>query len=996
MKARQSLLTALVSLFTLSGAVPLGAQQLTGRIEGTVTDARSNQPLVSASVFIQGSGVGSQTNDRGRFVLVNVPVGDQRISVRRIGFNTMQKTVTVTAGQTVTVDFAMSEAAISLDEVVVTGTAIATRAKEVPTSTDVVNMQSLQNAPVANAQQILAGRVPSVTIQANSGQPGAGGSIRIRGTNTITQSVEPLIYVDGVRIFNELTRNNWGARTASSPLQDINPDDIERVEVVKGAAATTLYGTEASGGVIQIFTKKGLAGAPEWNTNITTGFNTNSQWGSPDDPTALFTKCSMRDQMYTIGTSSSNRGERIYFVDPTCPTDGDWTDPGPIQQYDLSVRGGNQKVTYFLSGNYGNIAGILPTQKSKDGGFRGNFAFFPVDQLQLSLNTSYVRRNTRWAGDGNNAEGFLLNVGRGWRGYMAGGKGTQCDPWAGTDTVCVANELTFEQNLTTRSDHFLSGVTLNYTPSEHFSNRFSVGWDYTDMQNVTNLPFGFKTTPGGYFWDENSRHTKLSLDYAGSLQNAIGRFSLQNTFSWGGQLFRDRHRWTEIDVEPFAGPGDPTLETGASITYRRDRPQGVTNAGFFFQEQLAWKDRLFLTGGLRVDGNSAFGEDFGLQTYPKLGLSYVLSEYDFWPKNLVQTFKIRGAVGESGKAPGAFDKLRTWDPVTGDENQPGFEPGNVGAKDLGPERTREFEMGFDASFLDGRLGSEVTYYSARTFDALVPVTRPPSGGFSNAQLQNVGELRNSGAEVQLTASVLRLGSFDWRMRGNMSRMWNRAVDLGELTEVYTGLSSYIREGQAFPRYYGLKITNPDAIADPETVDDAPLGNVNPDRLWGLGSTMTFFNKVTLDAFLEHQGNFVVQNYTAYQNARRGAWHPCYAAQEAMYGGGDPSNLTALERGRCSFSDYDIGYWTDPGDFTKLRYVSLTYDLPGRFLRANRASVTLSGRNLITWTKYTGADPEVTDVADQGNLVGFGQSFGRRDYYQIPQNRTFTISLRASF
>lgn len=996
------------------------AAQGSGRIEGTVTDVRTRQPMAGASVFIQGTSIGTQTNDRGRYVLVNVPSGRQEVRVRRIGYQNVLRATTVEDQQVVTLNFELNEAAVSLDEVVVTGTAVATRAREVPTSTDIVNMEQIRNAPVQNAQEVIAGRIPSVTIQANSGQPGAGGSIKIRGTNTITQSVEPLIYVDGVRIFNELTRNNWGARTAANPLQDINPDDIERIEVVKGAAATTLYGTEASGGVIQVFTKKGIVGRPEWSTSITSGANLNAQWGDKSDPTHAFTKCNLSSGLYGIATAKTVqgsatylRGDRVPFQDPTCPSDGNWTDPGPIQQYDLALRGGNQKVTYFVSGNYGDVQGILQTQRSKDGGFRGNFAFFPIDQLQVTINSSYTKRNTRWAGDGNNSEGFLLNVGRGWRGYMQGGKGTQCAS-VPAEVVCITNGNVFDQTLTTKSDHYLSGFTLNYTPMERFSNRFAVGWDYTIFNNVTNLPFGFQTLPEGYFWDENSSHTKLSLDYAGSFQSGIWRVpSFASTFSWGGQLFRDRHRWTELDVQNFAGPGDPTLTTGSELTYREDRPQAVTNAGFFLQEQVAWRDRLFLTGGLRVDGNSAFGEDFGLQKYPKFGASYVLSEHSFWPKQLIETFKLRAAIGESGKAPGAFDKLRTWSPVTGDEDKPGFTPSNVGNPTLGPERTREIEGGFDASFLNGLVGTEVTYFNARTLDALVPVTRPPSGGFSNPQLQNVGEIRNSGTELQLNLAVLRSRMIDWRLRANASRMWNKAVDLGENSDVSTGLNSAIRctinpnaqvgqsacdrsKGEMFPQYYGNRVTNPNDYAAPVIETNVPLGSVNPDRMWGAGSSITLYGNATLDFFLEHQGGFMVQNYTAYQNARRGVWYPCYAAQEAMYKNNNLSSVTALDRVRCSFTAYDIGSWTEPGDFTKLRYVTLTYNVPARFIRADRASISISGRNLKTWTKYHGGDPEVTDAADQGNLVGFSQSFGRRDYYQIPQPRMVTISLRATF
>ncbi|HKO17165.1 MAG TPA: SusC/RagA family TonB-linked outer membrane protein [Gemmatimonadaceae bacterium] len=1022
MNARRSTSGALVASLLVGGALlaapcaRAAAQQSTGRIEGTVTDARSQQPLSAASVFIQNTGIGSQTNDRGRFVLVNLPPGSYQVRVRRIGFTNAVKTVAVQAGETATADFALTEAPISLEEVVVTGTAAVTRAKEVPTSTDIVNMQTLRNAPVANAQEVIAGRIPSVTVEANSGQPGAGGSIKIRGTNTLTQSVMPLMYVDGVRIYNEITRNNWGARTASNPLQDINPDDIERIEVVKGAAATTLYGTEAAGGVIQIFTKKGVAGRPQWDANLTTGANVNYRWGDRHDPTQLFTECGDKADMYgiatsktTVGTTVYQKGDRVPFQDPTCPADGNWTDPGPIQQYDLSVRGGNQKVTYFVSGNFGDVQGILQTQRSKDGGFRGNFAFFPMDKLQLSVNSAYTRRNTRWAGDGNNSEGFLLNVGRGWRGYFQGGVGDQCAV-VPSNEVCVTNGNTFDQTLTTKSDHYLSGVNLNYNPTEHLSNRLAVGWDYTIFNNVTNLPFAYQDFPEGYFWDENSSHTKLSLDYAGSYLSNVWRVpNLASTFSWGGQLFRDRNRYTEIDVQNFAGPGDPTLTTGSELTYRQDLPSAITNAGFFFQEQLGFHDRLFVTGGLRVDGNSAFGENFGLQTYPKLGFSYVLSDFGFWPKSWLETFKLRGAVGESGKAPGAFDKLRTWTPITGDENKPGFTPSNVGNPDLGPERTRELEGGFDASALGGLIGTEFTYYNARTFDALIPVPRPPSGGFSNAQLQNVGEIRNSGVELQLNLALLRLRNFDWRLRANGNRMWNRAVDLGEsapgfpITEVYTGLNSWVKVGRPFPQYYGPKVTNPNADAAPVIDPDAQLGNVSPDRMWGLGTTLTFFNNLSLDAFLEHQGGFVVQNYTAYQNARRGVWQPCYDVQEktvaAANAGTTLTGVRAIDRARCAFKGYDIGFWTEKGDFTKLRYVSLTYNLPARLIHTDRASVTFSARNLFTWSPYHGADPEVQDVADQAGGSGdneFGGRFGRRDYYQIPQPRTFTISLRTTF
>lgn len=1004
---RATLLAAVAVTF---GVAPLAAQN-TGSIRGTVTAAAGNRPLAGAQVSIPGTGLGSLTNNSGQFLIVNVPAGPHTVRVQMIGYGTAEHPVNVSAGETAALTVTLREAAIALDEVVVTGTAATSRAREVGNSLDAISSREIANSPVVNAEQAIAGRVPGVTISASTGQPGSGGAIKIRGVNTVSQTNSPLIYVDGVRIFSEPTRAAWGARAGVSPLQDINAADIERMEVVKGAAATTLYGTEASGGVIQIFTKSGVSGAPAWNAEITTGFNQATDWGPPGDPTNLFVKCGDPSILFGLDVLNAygprgTRNDTVHFADPTCPADGDWTERGLVQRYNLSVRGGTPGVTYYLSGNFSDTDGILPTQNSTDGGLRGNFTFSPIDPLQIQLSTSLTRRNTRWVNDGNNAAGFGLNVNRGFAGNFKGGRGDDC---AGVSVVCVSNAYIFDAGVYTRSDRYTTGLTVNYTPAESFSNRFSVGWDYMAMNNETHRPFGHMFTPRGFYWDENTRHTKLSLDYAGSFQNNFGA-QLASTFSWGAQLFRDDHRWTEVDVSSFAGPGEPTLESGAVISFLADDPFTETTAGFFLQELLGFQDRLFITAGLRVDGNSAFGENFGLQPYPKLSLAYVLSDYDFWPTNWFDTFKLRAAVGESGKAPGAFDRLRTWQAVSGDNAQPGFSPQEIGNPDVGPERTREIEAGFDAGFFAGRLGLEATFFQANTFDALIPVRYPPSQGFLNRRIENVGEIRNRGFELQANAALLRTNRIDWRVRANLSLMESEAIDLdgdpSTQTTITTGLNSEVREGFPVPTYFGRRILNPNEFADPVETPDTVLGSVYPNRLAGFGTTLTLGNSIMLDALAEYQGGHMVQNYTGYQNARRGVWYPCYDIQQKMNAAvaGDASALndvTAMERARCAFPGsgytHDASYWAESADFLKLRHVSLSYTLPPRLLRfTESATITLSGQNLFTWTDYTGSDPETSDMADQaGNVYGGGE-FGRRDYYQIPAPRTFLLSFKVGF
>lgn len=993
--------------------LPLQAQE-TGSITGTITAESTMRPVDGAQISIPGSGMGALANAQGRYLILNVPAGEHTVRVDMIGYGVAEQTVTVSAGEAAQADFQLAQTALALEELVVTGTAAEVRAREIGNSLDAVTSRDIENLPVENTQDILAGRAPGVTVMTNSGQAGAGGTLKIRGVNTVSQTASPLIYVDGVRIYNEPTRATWGGRQSTNPLQDINAEDIERIEVVKGAAATTLYGTEASAGVIQIFTKRGVSGDAIWTAEVGLGASHMAQFLANDngDPTDLYTKCGDLDNLYSLDLQANVDdpafGERVYMEDPTCPSDGDWQELGPQQRYALSVRGGIGDVTYYLSGNYSRADGILPTQGSKDGGFRGNFTFSPLEDLNFQLNTSYTRRNTRWVADGNNATGFLLNVGRGALNYLKGGKGDDCAS-VSADRLCITNGYLFDQDLLTRGDHFITGFTTTWNPSDAFSNRVAVGWDYLDLYNETTRPFGNLYTPDGYFWDENTRHTKVSFDYAGSFQNTFGD-QLASTLSWGGQVFRDQHRWTELDVGNFAGPGRPTIDSGAEVTYRAEENVTQTSAGFFIQELLGWQDRLFLTAGLRVDGNSAFGENFGLQTYPKVSLAYVLSDADFWPTDWFETLKLRAAMGESGRAPPPFARIRTWTGV-GIEGLAGFTPGDPGNDEVGPERTREIEGGFDASLLQGRLGVEATYFNARTDDALINVDLPASSGFLNNRTTNVGEIKNSGWEFQITAALLRTETFDWRVRTNMSFFESEAVDLDGNPDfdtcIYVGLLSEICEGESFPVLVGDRIMNPGENADPVIVSDTVIGPTYPTRLIGLGTTFSVGSNFTLDVLAEHQGGHYLTNYTGYQNARRGAWFPCFPIQEKMIAAfeGDASALndvSAVDRARCGIGTqvgygFSSDYWMEKADFWKLRNVTLSYRLPQNVIGfARDITVNLSARNLFTWTDYSGTDPEVQDFADQtGNTIGGGE-FGRRDYYQIPNARTYMIGFRVSW
>jgi len=289
----------------------------------------------------------------------------------------------------------------------------------------------------------------------------------------------------------------------------------------------------------------------------------------------------------------------------------------------------------------------------------------------------------------------------------------------------------------------------------------------------------------------------------------------------------------------------------------------------------------------------------------------------------------------------------------------------------------------------------------------VPVTLPPSLGFLSARVTNVGEIVGSGVEFQVSSRLYESDNFEWNVRGNFAFSKNNANELDE-QEIFGDNKAEVREGFPVPSYFGRKITNADEFAEPIVERDVFLGSVNPPRVIGLSTNFTLFQKVTVDALMEHQGGHWLPNYTGYQNSRRGVWHPCFAVQEALVAqeNGDNSLLsgfTAGQRGKCRMNGIggnQSDFWVEKADFWKLRSVAVTVDIPTRFLQglASRGSFTLSGTNLALWTDYTGNDPELEDFRDraEGGIFDGTGDFGRREYYNIPSPRTFLASLRLTF
>ncbi len=943
-------------------AAPAAAQD--GQITGQVTNAATGGPIGQVQVYLANTTIGTLTRADGRYLMLNVPAGSYEIRAEQIGMGAVSQQVTVGPGATVTVNLQMEQQALGLDEIVVTGTAGASRRREIGNTVSQITVAEQPNAPT-QVTDLLRSAAPGLQINASGGEFGQAPAIRLRGNSSLSMSNNPIVYVDGVRVRSEPNayvgavdnRGIRGSVVTVSPLDGINTADIERIEVIKGSAATTLYGTEASAGVIQIFTKSGSAGSPVWTAETTQGAVWSRKFG-PENARGLDTgpECQSLAQVCNFD----------YFrLDPYLKT-------GWNQNYSLSVRGGGQALQYFVSGNWADEEGYLPNEFGEKKNIRTNFTFTPLEDVNIQWNTAYLNQWQQNVSQ-SNAQGLTHNVYRGTSNYF------------GTNDPEVVRRRVLDFDIQMNIERFTTGGTVTYSPMANLTNRFTIGYDFVQQDTRNLRPFGFESRPRGALLNHHWQNSLLTFDYVGTYSFNVTD-DLRSSFSWGGQAVGDEQHTVEAWGEDFPGAVEPTVSS-AAFTLGFEEREKVWNAGFFFQNVFDLQDKYFLTLGARVDGNSAFGEGFGLQVYPKASVSWVASDEDFWTGG--GQLRLRAAFGQSGRAPGAFDAVRTWDPA-GFAGQPAFIPRNLGNPDLGPEVTTEIEGGFDASLFDDRVEAVVTYFNAKTTDALLEVQQAASEGFGGSQLRNVGEIKNQGFEIQLNASPIRSADWGWDVGVNMATLKSEVVSLGGAPEFSLGGGGWVIEGEPAPVIRGRYVTNGDAIAAPIIEQDHVYGPNQPTLILTPSTTVRLpFGGVSLTAIGEYKrGGWQRIGNTTHGGVGRGGMMPmCYPYYANP--GIDTQLIPetpALFQMRCTASLTNGDYQIYPSDFFRLRTVAAT--IPVDFIfpqRVSNAVLTVSLNESYTWKKdFLDLDPEM------------GSNQGGTDVVQSPSNRVpMPISFRAS-
>jgi TonB-linked SusC/RagA family outer membrane protein len=965
------------------------APRAAGSIVGRVVDAATNLGVPSVEILIEGIALHAFTNDSGQFRISDVPPGTYTLTVRRIGYELTRRPVTVNDGETVTVDVSLKAAPTKLAEIVTTATGTEPRYR-VGNVIGTINADSVvREAPITNLNDLLQGRTPGLQVYFAGGNTGQASPIRIRGTNSFALSNNPIVMVDGIRVEasggSSLGSVYAGLTQSGGRLSDINPDEIESIDVVKGPSAATLYGTDAANGVIVITTKRGIAGPPRWNF-----------WGeggtvtAADHFTPLYwsygTNLSTGAPMHCLVVQISQGVCRQDSLAVWNPLEDAATSPlgsGRRWVAGAQVSGGVQRFRYFVSAERENETGYLEMPAADIQRLETTRGVTSLPDWQLrpnALTKTSVRANVGTSigkvADVQLSNGLVINDTRipssivYYNGALGFGPPTSNGVWAFAPEGDLFSLKNDEQ--TTR---YTSSLVGTYRPKDWLRARGTVGLDHSSgfvdgLALTGEVPF----YPTGIRQNVRSAITLWSADANVSSEFPIGA-SLTSKTTVGVQYNRRDARATVVSATGLP-PGSQSVAGATAITGTESTTETVI-AGGFAEQTFGLGDRLFATGALRFDGASSFGRDFSTAVYPKASLSWVVREGSRGPSIPgVTSLRLRAAYGTSGVQPGAVDALakeQLSQAIVNGQVVTGATLSALGNPDLKPERQTEIEAGLDAQLFGGRVGLELTVYNRQSHDAIVPVSLPPSlGGYS--VLQNLGEVRNRGLEGSLTARAINahLLTLDLSLNGNLNQ--NRLLTVGGVP-----VTPFSQNQPGYPLYsafylpiVGFGDANGDGIITPGEVQvDASkpqfIAPYRPQRsLTQVTNLGLFGGALHVSAMFDYRGGYDIADFATVNDC---AFGTCRAVNDPAAPLGDQAAAQAFLTNNTFW-----GFYQD-GRFIRFRELSVTCALPSRWARwfgARSAMLAVTGRNLALFgTKYTGGSPESVSLPGLADETGLG-------------------------
>lgn len=981
------LVAAALMLFSL----PAAAQTRT--VTGTVTDAQTGEPLEGARILVRGTALGTTTVAGGRFTLRVAPEGALVLNVRRIGYQ--PATINLGTGQN-EVTASLTRDLLHLSDVVVTGQATVVDRRNLAHAVATVNQEDVSRVSAQSVEHALQGKVAGAVISSNSGAPGGGVQMRMRGVTSINASADPLYVVDGVVMSNVAIPSNQNAVTRSTGgsnpnltqdgqvnrIADLNPNDIENIEVLKGASASAIYGSRASNGVVIITTRRGRAGGRVVNATQRVGFSAISN---------------------TLGSRTfESEAEAVAVFGPAA---ADHFTPGVVydQEKELAGRkplstesvidmsGGDDNTRYFLSGLWKNDEGIIDNTGFQKQGIRANLNRDFGARINLNVNMNLLRTVAQrgLTNNDNSSVSFwmALPFTPSFVDLRELSDGSfPVNPFVASNPLQTAalmkNDETVWRSITA------GRLTFSAIEKPTYALRFAAtgGADYFTQKNALLFPPELQFEP----IDDGQPGTALlgnsnNLNLNGGINGVFtytptgAPFVATTSVGFGGSS-RDLEIARIVSRNLVGGLGIVGAGTNVQVTEARQR---IEDFGLFAQEELLLLDeRLMLTAGVSADRSSANSDTDKLSWYPKVSGSYRLIE----PIGALNEVKIRAAFGQSGNQPLYGQKFT---PLTATQNITGLPglvvQGTVAALDLRPERQREIEGGADITFARGLGALEVTGFRKDITDLLLQRTLAPSSGFG-LEIFNGGKMRTTGLEVGLSLVPIQSARTEWVFRTTFFRTRSKIVEL-PVPSFRTGgfgtsLGSFeIQEGKS-----PTQIVGNDTLPDGTGIVRA-IGDATPDFNMSFTNDIRFGN-FSLYGLLDWQSGGDLINLTKFLYDL-GSNTADYA--DPITVDGQPTTVGAR---RLAIWPRQTGTYVEDASFMKLRELTLSYRIPARMVsRMGRglrsAQLSLSGRNLLTFTDYTGLDPEVSNFGNQPIARNI-------DVAPFPPSRSFWLSLSLGF
>lgn len=1015
------ILAAAASMIVLLAPTSARAQN-TASIAGVVTDSTTQQGIPGAQVTIVGTTSGTITDDGGRYSLRAVPTGNVTLRVQRLGYGRADRRLTLRAGESVTADIALTPVARVLSEIVATGYGTESR-RNVTSAQSRVLGSDVANAATAGVDHALQGKTPGVQVIQNAGNPGNGVTVRIRGSASLSANNQPLWVIDGVPMIREAYSQLDMAGQDVTAVTGISADEIESIDILKDAAAAAIYGSNASNGVVIITTKRGQAATGGRAARVT--FNTYTGVQEALKTVPMLDSREYIEYMFEGGLNDGYTEQELeedWFGFNRARADSVNTNwqreilrSAPVYDLNLGVSGGTDRFDYFFSGSHYAQTGIVIGSGYDRQNIRANVGFRASNRLQLRTSIGLSREDHERNENDNTIDGVVTNAianqpvvpVRRPDGAFTG----IADGLEYTNPVAVGSVDDAES----RVFRALGSLEATYNFTDRLRLTSRTGMDVLNLRDLRwfspRVEDRYYESAGGAAQQGNNTVQRFLIETYATFDPGISE-ATQVSLTGGGSVQWNRSELQFMHGEGFASEQFRYPGNAGKITDYRGSPTAHNLVSAFGRGSLALRDRYFLTASIRADGSSRFGENNRYGIFPAVSAGWMLTDEPFMqPMSRFGELKLRASYGVTGNqgidnfAPLArFGKANYAD-------EPGLAPSAIGNPDLKWETTREFDVGFDLAILNGRVSLIGDYYRKKTDDLLV--NRPITGtsGFTTFW-SNVGNIENTGYELGLSGTWLAPSDprgLTWLTDLNIS--WNR----NEVTKLYdgqpfnTGIRGVNRVEEGAPLgafetlvFEGVNPTNGDAIykdlnGDGETNadDETIVGSPHPVYWGGLTNTVTW-RGFDLRAFFQFSQGAEVYNAMRIFSDDGGYYYD-NKFRDVLRRWRQPGDIT--DQPRASFDGTSGGNevssrYIEDGSYIRLGELTLGYRIRaariGRINVFDDARIFISGRNLKTWTDYSGYNPDVNSLGATART-----SLGT-DFYAYPVARTWTIGISGAW